>query len=191
MFCCCLLGASRPLPAMVETKYKLAQAHRFHYRAQKRKHLERGEEGLSTASSGACREYPPQRHRRSRHSLLTNNKQIAFSISAAHPFGVTVQPQAVIPAPACCRLLTEFCRSIAHPGTGEDEQETFCPPASPSSSAGQDSPHRGQCCLAQVGSPPHCPHHHLTHGSCLFSHPSPISSSLLYPPSHSSPNSPN
>ena len=74
VFCCCLLGTSRPLPATMETKYKLAQAHRFHYRAQKRKHLEREEEGLSTASSGACREYPPQRHWRSHHSLITNNK---------------------------------------------------------------------------------------------------------------------
>lgn len=49
VFCCCLLGSSRPQPAAMETKHKLAQAHGFHYRAQKRKHLERGEEGLSPA----------------------------------------------------------------------------------------------------------------------------------------------
>lgn len=80
VFCCCLLGTSRPLPAVVETKYKLALAHRFHYRAPERKHLELREEGLSTASSAARREYPPQRHCCSHHSLLTNNKHIVFSI---------------------------------------------------------------------------------------------------------------
>lgn len=102
----------------------------------KRKHLERGEEGLSAASSGACREYPPQRHWRSHHSLLTNNKQIAFSIPVACPFGVTVQPRAVITAArgspsASTRLPAVSLRRSSHQalqmpslveGLGEHEQ---------------------------------------------------------------------
>lgn len=116
-----------------------------------------------------------------------------FSIPVARPFGVTVQPQAVITAArasssASTRLPADSLRHSSHQalqmpslveGLGEGEQKRCRLPASPLSSTGQDFFRRGQWWLAKDDPPPRCLHHPPTRGGCLFS---PSSLQLKPPP---------